>query len=245
MVLNRLAKMQTKAEWLAENVKMVEEGVLINPWESTAGNEGVEFHGAICSEWELDLVKQTSLIRGEFEPDKWDMSPYDLTVRCTGAFREAAVRDTINDNEKVKTMRFLYSPVISAKIFCAVGSHGVNGHPINYALYPNRFAMMNQLMCELCNEQVPDMLECMLDSCQPKDNDMIEGGRAAFHEMKPKMNDDAGVVVQTRELLDKIVDERADIRIEKERAAFELAAKEGRLPPEMMPPASATPVSVA
>jgi len=93
-------------------------------------------------------------------------------VSCTGAFREATVREDINDNEAVQSMRFLYSPVISAKIFCAVGN-GVHTHPINYALYPNRFAMMNQLMCELGGYVVPNLMEASLAASRVDDHDML------------------------------------------------------------------------
>ena len=116
-VLFRLSKMKTKQEWLSCCEDMVGEGVLINPWEEAAGNDGIEFHGGILSAGEVETLRQTKFARGEFKLTGEDSfcQEFGTVLRCTGAFREAAVRDEINDNERMKSMRFLYTPIASAQ----------------------------------------------------------------------------------------------------------------------------------
>jgi len=203
--LIRLSKPPTKREWLELNEQMVREGVLINPWEEATGNAGVEFHGGILSQHEIDTLRMTKFIRSEVRADAAALNgpPYASfgnVIRCTGAFREAAVRDHINNDDRMKTMRFLYSPIVSAQLFCAIGSHGINGHPINYALYPNRFAMMNQLMCELAVARCPDFKEIALKMSNPIDaDDLLVPG--SIQPMKFVQDPKAGVAIREGEAL--------------------------------------------
>ena len=172
--LRRLAQKHCRRDWVAECEAMVGEGVLHNPWEGEAGNSGVEFHGAIASRAEMEMIARTHFVRGEFCEAEHDDGSHDLVLRCTGAFREAAVRDGINGDDDLPSMRFLYSPVISAKIFCSLGNR-IHEHPINYALYPNRFAMMNQLMFELGERVLPNIMEASLAASCVDDADMLRG----------------------------------------------------------------------
>lgn len=210
--LMRLSKRLTKPEWLRETQEMVREGILVNPCEEVAGNDGVEFHGGILHSKELDALRagvvgfhrgECACARMEATAAEVEADPvaarYDAVVVCTGAFREAAVRDEVNADEEVHTMRFLYTPVISAQVFCAIGSRALNSHPINFALYPNRFAMMNQLMCELCETRALGFMQGALALSEPTDDaDLMVGEKALLRPVPVFARTPGATTIRTR-----------------------------------------------